>query len=312
MCYGVRRLVHLIAVLVAVTFATFALLNLLPGDLSLAVLGNDVTPEGVARVRAEFRLDDPLLWRYLRWLGQIAHGDFGRSYITGEPVISALARTIPVSLELMALSLALSLSLAVPAGLFAAYRAGKPIDRVLTAASSLLLSTPIFMLGLMLMYLFALTLKWLPAVGYVPLLQGIVGNLRSFALPTLTLALVEWPGFMRILRSDAIAVLQQDYVLMAKAKGLRDGRILFRHVLKPSSFTLITVAGLTVAGLIAGALVVENIFALPGVGRLLVGAITNRDFMMVQGAVTVIAVGFVLVNFTVDMLYSFLDPRVSR
>jgi peptide/nickel transport system permease protein len=226
--------------------------------------------------------------------------------------MAALVRTVPVSLELMALSLALSLSLAVPAGLFAAYRAGKPIDRALMAASSLLLSTPSFMLGLMLMYLFALTLKWLPAVGYVPLSQGVVGNLRSFALPTLTLALVEWPGFMRILRSDAIAVLQQDYVLMAKAKGLRDGHILFRHVLKPSSFTLITVAGLTVAVLIAGALVVENIFALPGVGRLLVGAITNRDFMMVQGAVTVIAVGFVLVNFTVDMLYSFLDPRVSR
>jgi peptide/nickel transport system permease protein len=312
MRYGVRRLVHLVAVLFAVTFVTFALLNLLPGDLSLAVLGNDVTPEGVARVRAEFRLDDPLSLRYLRWLGQVAHGDFGRSYVTGEPVMAALVRTVPVSLELIALSLALSLSLAVPAGLFAAYRAGKPIDRALTALSSLLLSAPSFMLGLMLMYLFALTLKWLPAVGYVPLSQGLVGNLRSFTLPTLTLALVEWPAFMRILRSDAIATLRQDYVLMAKAKGLRDSRILFRHVLKPSSFTLITVAGLTIAGLIAGALVVENIFALPGVGRLLVGAITNRDFMMVQGAVTVIAIAFVLVNFAVDMLYVFLDPRVAR
>jgi peptide/nickel transport system permease protein len=298
--------------LFAVTFATFALLNLLPGDLSVAVLGNDVTPEGVARVRQEFGLDDPLLLRYARWLGQVAEGDFGRSYVTGERVTEALVRTVPVSLELMALSLLLSLPLAIAAGLLAAYRAGEPLDRVLAAVASVLLAAPVFILGLVLMFFFALTLKWLPAVGYVPLSQGIGGNLRSFALPAITLALVEWPGFMRILRSDAIATLQQDYVLMAKAKGLPDRRILLRHVLKPSSFTLLTVVGLTIAGLIAGALVTETIFALPGVGRLLVGSINNRDFMMVQGAVTVVAVGFVLVNFAVDALYGWLDPRVAR
>ena len=168
------------------------------------------------------------------------------------------------------------------------------------------------MLGLVLMFFLALTLKWLPAVGYVPLSEGILGNLRSFAIPVLTLALVEWPVFMRILRSDAIVTLQQDYVLLAKAKGLRNVHILFRHVLKPSSFTLITVAGLTVATLIGGALVVETIFALPGVGRLLIGSINSRDFMMVQGAVALIAVGFVLVNFAIDTLYSVLDPRVAR
>jgi peptide/nickel transport system permease protein len=197
-----RKLLHLIVVLFTVTFVTFALLNLLPGDLSLAVLGNDVTPEGVARVRAEFRLDDHLLVRYGRWLAQVAQGDFGHSYITGEPVSGAIGRTIPVSLELMALSLALSLALAVPAGLLAAYRAGGPIDRALTAVASMLLAAPIFILGLLLMYFFALVLKWLPAVGYAPLSQGIVGNLRSFALPALTLALVEWPVFMRVLRSE--------------------------------------------------------------------------------------------------------------
>lgn len=312
MRYARRKLLHLIAVLFTVTFVTFALLNLLPGDLSLAVLGNDVTPEGVARVRLEFGLDDPLVIRYLRWLGHVTRGDFGRSYITGEPVMAAIVRTVPVSFELMALSLALSLSLAIPAGLLAAYRAGRPIDRALTAIASLLLAAPPFMLGLVLMFFFALMLKWLPAVGFVPPSQGIVGNLRSLAIPTLTLALVEWPGFMRILRSDAIATLQQDYVLMAKAKGLRERHILFRHVLKPSSFTLVTVAGLTIAGLIAGALVIETIFALPGVGRLLIGSINNRDFMMVQGAVTVVAIGFVLANFLVDALYAVLDPRVAR
>ena len=166
-----------------------------------------------------------------------------------------------MSIELMALSLLLSLSLAVPAGLLAAYRAGQSIDKLLSALAALLLSAPSFMLGLVLMFFLALTLKWLPAVGYVPLSEGILGNLRSFAIPVLTLALVEWPVFMRILRSDAIVTLQQDYVLLAKAKGLRNAHILFRHVLKPSSFTLITVAGLTIGTLIGGALVVETICA---------------------------------------------------
>jgi peptide/nickel transport system permease protein len=307
-----RKLVHLAVVLFIVTFVTFALVNLLPGDLSLAILGTGATPEGVARVHAELGLDAPLLLRYLHWLGKTVCGDFGQSYISGEPVADALMRSVPVSVELMLLSLMLSVSFAVPAGLFAAYRAGRPLDRALAAVASILLAIPSFILGLALMFLFALALGWLPAVGYVPLSEDVLGNLRTFAIPAVTLALVEWPGFMLILRSDAIEVLQQDYVLMAKAKGLRDRHILFRHVLKLSSFTLLTVIGWTVASLIGGAFVIENIFALPGVGRLIVGAISSRDFMLVQGAATVIAVGFVLINFTIDVLYAVLDPRVAR
>jgi peptide/nickel transport system permease protein len=307
-----HKFLHLIVVLLVVTFVTFTLVNLLPGDLALAILGTGATPEGVARVREELGLNDPLWLRYVRWLTQIAHGDFGRSYISGEPVTEALVRSLPVSVELMALSLVLSVSLAIPTGLVAAYRAGRPVDRVLGLVASVLLAVPSFILGLVMMYLFALGLGWFPAVGYVPLSEDALANLRTLAIPAATLALVEWPGFMLILRSDAIEVLQQDYVLLAKAKGLRDGRILFRHVLKLSSFTLLTVIGLTVAALIGGALVIENIFALPGVGRLIVSAISSRDFMVVQGAVTIVAVGFVLINFAVDMLYVMLDPRVTR
>ena len=307
-----HRFLHLVVVLLVVTFVTFTLVNLLPGDLALAILGNGATPEGVARVRVELGLNDPLWLRYVRWLTQIAHGDFGRSYISGEPVTEALVRSLPVSVELMALSLVLSVSLAIPTGLIAAYRAGRPVDRVLGLVASVLLAVPSFILGLVMMFLFALGLGWFPAVGYVPLSEDALANLRTLAIPAATLALVEWPGFMLILRSDAIEVLQQDYVLLAKAKGLRDGRILFRHVLKLSSFTLLTVIGLTVAALIGGALVIENIFALPGVGRLIVSAISSRDFMVVQGAVTIVAVGFVLINFAVDMLYVMLDPRVTR
>jgi peptide/nickel transport system permease protein len=307
-----RSLLHLIVVLFIVTFVTFTLVNLLPGDVSLAILGNGATPEGVARVRVELGLNDPLLVRYVHWLAQTMHGDFGHSYISGEPVVDALVRSVPVSVELMALSLLLSICLAIPTGLVAAYRAGRPVDRALGAVASVLLAVPPFILGLALMFLLALALGWFPAVGYVPVSEGVLANLRTLTIPAVTLALVEWPGFMLILRSDAVEVLQQDYVLLAKAKGLRDRRILFRHVLKPSSFTLLTVIGLSIATLIGGALIIENIFALPGVGRLIVGAINSRDFMVVQGAVTVVAVGYVLVNFAVDTLYAVLDPRVSR
>ena len=307
-----HRFLHLVVVLLVVTFVTFTLVNLLPGDVALAILGNGATPEGVARVRVELGLNDPFWLRYVRWLTQIAHGDFGRSYISRESVTEALVRSVPVSVELMALSLVLSVSLAIPTGLMAAYRAGRPIDRVLGLVASVLLAVPSFILSLVMMFLFALGLGWFPAVGYVPLSEGVLANLRTLAIPVATLALVEWPGFMLILRSDAIEVLQQDYILLAKAKGLHDGRILFRHVLKLSSFTLLTVIGWTVATLIAGALVIENIFALPGVGRLIVSAISSRDFMVVQGAVTIVAVGYVLVNFAVDMLYTMLDPRILR
>jgi peptide/nickel transport system permease protein len=303
---------HLVVVLFVVTFVTFALLNLLPGDVSLAILGNNATPEGVARVRLELGMNDPLWLRYVHWLSQTIRGDFGRSYVSGEPVADALVRSLPVSTELMAVSLLLSISLAVPTGLLAAYKAGRPVDRALGVVASVLLAVPNFILALALMYLFALGLGWFPAVGYVPLSQGVLANLRTVAIPAATLALVEWPVFMLILRSDAIEVLQQDYVLLAKAKGLPARRILLRHVLKLSSFTLLTVVGLTMAALISGALIIEIIFALPGVGRLLIGAIYSRDFMMVQGAVTVVAVGFVLINFAVDTLYAVLDPRVSR
>jgi len=307
-----HRLLHLVVVLFVVTFVTFTLMNLLPGDVAFAILGNGATPEGVARVRVELGLNDPLWLRYVRWLTQIARGDFGRSYISGEPVAEALVRSLPVSIELMVLALVLSISLAIPTGLIAAYKAKRPIDQLLGLVASVVLAVPSFILGLVMMFFFALGLGWFPAVGYVPLSEGVLANLRTFAIPAATLALVEWPGFMLILRSDAIEVLQQDYILLARAKGLRDGRILFRHVLKLSSFTLLTLIGLTVAGLITNALVIENIFALPGVGRLIFSAISGRDFMVVQGAVTIVALGFVLVNFAVDVLYAMLDPRVAR
>ena len=189
-----RRLLHLVVVLFVVTFVTFALLDLLPGDVSLAILGNGATPEGVARVRLELGMNDPLWLRYVHWLAQTIQGDFGRSYVSGEPVADALVRSLPVSMELMVLSLLLSISLAIPTGLLTAYKAGRPVDQALVIVASVLLAVPSFILALALMYLFALALGWFPAVGYVPLSQGVLANLRTVAIRQRRLRWSTGPG----------------------------------------------------------------------------------------------------------------------
>ena len=258
-------------------------------------------------------LDQPLWWRYLHWLGGILQGDFGRSFRTGEPVLSAILARLPVSLELMLLAELTALAdRASPLAIRCAVNSGGTFDRVVTGVAFAKLSIPNFMAAILLIYVFAVALRLLPATGYTPLEEDWLGNLRSMLLPALTLALAEWPVLMRVLRSDMIATLQEDYITMAKAKGLKQRRILFVHALKPSSLTLITVAGINIGRLIGGAVIVESVFALPGIGRLLLGAIYTRDFMILQGVVLFVAAGFVIVNFLVDMLYAVLDPRVRH
>src|SRR3954462_15762018 len=205
-----------------------------------------------------------------------------------------------------------ALAIGVPLAIVGAARNGGPFDRFMTGTAFGMLSVPTFLSAILLIYFFAVELRWLPATGYVPFTEDPLGNLRFFVLPAMTLALAEWPGIMRILRSDMIATLQEDYISLAKAKGLTPARILFVHALKPSSLTLVTVTGINIGRLIGGALIVETIFALPGIGRLLVGAIFSRDFIILQGAVLFFAVGFVIVNFIVDMLYAMLDPRIRH
>ena len=257
-------------------------------------------------------LDQPLWWRYLSWLGGILQGDFGRSFRTGEPVLSAILARLPVSLELMLLAELTALAVSIPLAIQCAVNSGGTFDRVVTGVAFAKLSIPNFMAAILLIYVFAVALRLLPATGYTPLEEDWLGNLRSMVLPALTLALAEWPVLMRVLRSDMIATLQEDYITMAKAKGLKQRRILFVHALKPSSLTLITVAGINIGRLIGGAVIVESVFALPGIGRLLLGAIYTRDFMILQGVVLFVAAGFVIVNFLVDMLYAVLDPRVRH
>src|SRR6202453_364289 len=307
-----RRLVYLVPVLVAVSLLTFLIASLLPGDLAYVILGDQATPEKVAALRHDMGLDHPIWWRYISWLGHVLEGDFGRSFRTGQTVLQAVAERLPVSFELMLLAELGALVIGIPLAIACAVRSGGAFDRFMTGSAFAMLSVPAFLSAILLIYLFAVELRWLPATGYVPFVEDPVGNLRCFVLPALTLALGEWPVLMRVLRSDMITTLQEDYIAMARAKGLKPSRILLVHALKPSSLTLVTVTGINIGRLIGGTVIVESIFALPGIGRLLIGAIYTRDVVILQGVVLVVACGYVLMNFIVDTLYAVLDPRIRH
>jgi peptide/nickel transport system permease protein len=307
-----RRLLYLVPVLVAVSLLTFLIASLLPGDLAYVILGDQATPEKVAALRHDMGLDQPIWWRYISWLGHVLEGDFGRSFRTGQTVLQAVAERLPVSLELMLLAELGALVIGIPLAIACAVRSGGAFDRFMTGSAFAMLSVPAFLSAILLIYLFAVELRWLPATGYVPFVEDPVGNLRCFVLPALTLALGEWPVLMRVLRSDMITTLQEDYIAMARAKGLKPSRILLVHALKPSSLTLVTVTGINIGRLIGGTVIVESIFALPGIGRLLLGAIYTRDLVILQGVVLFVAFGYVLMNFIVDMLYAILDPRIRH
>ncbi len=306
-----KKLLTLVPVLLIVSLLTYLLLSLLPGDPALQVLGpGAASAESIAAVRADLGLDRPLPVRYANWLGSALSGDLGTSYITRQPVADALLDRLPVTLELMVLSLLIALVLAIPLGVFSAYWKGGRFDRSVTGATFGLLALPNFIFALILIFFFSVRFRLFPATGWSPISEGLLPNLRAAFLPALALAVSNVAVFTRLLRTDMIATLQEDHVLLARSKGLPTYRILFRHALRPSSFSLLTVAGLQVGALLSGAVIVEFIFALPGLGRLLLDSINSRDLLTVQGVVLVLAVSFVLINFVVDLLYSFLDPRI--
>jgi peptide/nickel transport system permease protein len=307
-----RRLLYLVPVVLAVTILTFLIANLLPGDLAIAMLGDQATPENVAALHRKLGLDLPLWQQYLHWLGGVLTGDLGTSHRTGETVLHAITGRLPVSLELLVFAEAGGILIGVPLAILCAVRPGSAFDRATSGVAFGILSVPPFLLAILLIFVFALRLRLLPATAYVPFSEDPLGNLRAMVLPAATLALLEWPTIMRVLRSDMISTLQEDYIAMARAKGLGARRILLVHALKPSSLTLVTVIGLNIGRLIGGAVVTESVFALPGIGRLLLEAIYVRDFIVLEGGVLLVAVGFVVVNFLVDLLYAVLDPRIRH
>lgn len=307
-----RRLLHLMAVLAIVSVATFLMLELLPGNLADAFLHENATESEVAAIESELGLDKPLGERFLNWAGRALQGDLGQSPISGESISAAIAERLPVTLQLLLYAQVLALAIALPLGIIAGYREGSILDRAISGGALGSLAMPHFVWGILLILFLSIWLDWLPATGYVPFLDSPIGNLKSLLLPAMTLALVEAPIYLRLLRSDIASTLREDYIVVARAKGLSDRQILLHHALRPSSFTLITLMGINIGNLIGGSVIVESLFALPGVGRFLVEGVIRRDFFTVQGVVLVIAVAFVLVNLLVDLAYNLLDPRLSH
>lgn len=306
------KFLHLIVVVFTVTLLTFVVLDLLPVSIAHEIAGQGATSQDVAAIREQTGLNDQVVVRYGRWLAGVARGDLGTSLSSRQPVGEAIASHLPVTLELLVLAQLFALALAVPIGIVSAWRADSKLDRLFGTIGFGLVSIPSFALAILLIFFFSLRLRWFPATGYTPMSEGIWLNLKGFILPALSIALVEWVVLMRVLRSDMIATLQEDFILLARAKGLPAWRILLRHALRPSCFSLLTLCGLHIGNLIGGAVIIEQLFALPGVGRLLLSSIFAQDFPMVQGCVLFIAVGYVAVNFLVDASYGLLDPRVRK
>lgn len=312
MRFVLRKVLYLILVVIGVTFLTYNMLSLLPGDTADAVCGISCDDAARQQVRDQLGLDKPPVLRYVTWAGNAVKGDLGQSARSKQSVTEALGQRLPVTIELLIYAEFIALVVAIPAGLLAAARQGGIFDRGSTATAFFLLSIPPFVLGLVLSLVFAVNLKWFPATGYTPLTESVPQNLRSFFLPSLTIAVAELAVYMRLLRSDLISTLQEDYITMAKAKGLPPSKIMLKHAFRPSTFSLITIGGLNVGRLIGGTIIVEVMFALNGLGKYLIDGILGRDYIPVLGAVLVVAVGYVLINFAVDMLYAVLDPRIRH
>jgi len=305
-----QKLAHIILVLLLVSLITMLMVDLSPGDSAYSILGENATPEQVAQVNKKLGLNDPLQVRWARWVNDTVHGDLGRSVRTGQSVTDALRERLPVTAELAFLALFFSLLIAIPVGVYTAYRSDRWLDRTTGVATSLLISSPAFLTGVLLSYLFAVKFHIFPVTGWVKLTENLGENLKSAFLPALTLALTEIAVFTRLVRADMIATLQDNFILTARAKGLSDRYILMRHAFRPSSFSLLTLSALSLGRLIGGAVIVENVFAIPGIGSLLVSSIIAGDLVMVQGTVLFVAIVYVVVNALVDVAYGFLEPRV--
>jgi peptide/nickel transport system permease protein len=304
-----------LAVVTVVLVTTLASMSiaLLPGDPARAILGpKNATPAGISAVRHELGLDEPLPQRYVRWAGKAVRGDLGTSYVTHESVSGQIADRLPVTFELMVISQLIALALAIPLAMIAAARAGRAVDHAVSAAGLALLSVPNFVIGVALIAIVAVQLGWLPATGFVPFADDPLENLRTMLLPSISLAAGSIGVYQRVLRRDLVATLGEDFVTLARAKGLAPRLVFVRHALRPSSLSLITITGLNVAGLMGGAVVIETLFALPGLGRLLVDAISARDYVMVQGLTVFIAVTYLVINALVDVAYGLIDPRTRR
>ncbi|HTX52789.1 MAG TPA: ABC transporter permease [Candidatus Baltobacteraceae bacterium] len=307
-----RRVLYFIPVIFIVTVVVFAITMLLPGDPALAFLGEGGIRDKVAyeAMRLELGLDRPLPVQYAIWLAKAAHGDLGRSVRTHEAVTDALAARLPVTIELAAVALIIALVIAIPVGILSATRPNSPVDTAATVMAVSGVALPEFFVGILLIYLFAVYLRILPPSGYVPLSAGLWPNLRSLLLPALSLGLALNAVTMRQVRASLIEVMREEYVTVARAKGVPEGTVIRSHALKNAMIPVITVIGLQVGRLFGGTVVVETIFAFPGMGRLAADSIFFRDFPALQGVVLVMALAVLVCNLLTDVLYAYVDPRI--
>jgi peptide/nickel transport system permease protein len=307
----VRRLLLTVPVLLAMSIFVFLMLRLVPGDPVRTMLGFRATPENIATVRTALGLDHPLLQQYLDWLGGVLRGDLGSDFVSGAPLTELLAERLPVTLELTVLSLALAILIGVPLGVMVS-AGGRWARRTTSAWVTLAISIPDFWLGIMLVLLFTGLLGILPPSGYVPFFKDPGDNLRHMVLPVLTLAMGEAAYILRTTRGAMLGVLGSPFITFHRAKGLRERTILFRHALRNAALPIVTVIGIQFGVLLGGAIVIESLFALPGIGRLVVTGINQRNYPVVQAGVLVMALLFIVVNLATDLLYGWLNPRAAE
>ena len=310
LAYLARRILATIPVMLIVALFVFSLLYLAPGDPASIIAGDQASPEDVNRIRAGLGLDRPFLVRFGTWLWDVLRGDLGTSIFSNQPVTHLIGQRLEPTISLMVLTLLLSISIAVPMGVLAAWNHGTWIDRIIMILAVFGFSVPVFVVGYLLAYVFALNLDWFPVQGYTPLAKGFGPWLNNLVLPAVALGGVYIALIARITRATMLEVLSQDYIRTAKAKGVGSRTVLFLHALKNAAVPIVTVIGIGVALLIGGAVVTESVFAIPGLGRLVVDAILRRDYPIIQGVVLLFSFTYVLVNLGVDLLYSVFDPRI--
>jgi peptide/nickel transport system permease protein len=304
------RVRDIILVLVLVTFFTTSLVSLIPGNPAYAIYGSQLTPQFLANFNHQFGLDQPLLTRYWNWVWAALHGNLGVSYVTHYTITSQLAERLPVTAELAVLALLVSLLIAIPVAMISGFRQGRATDRTASGIVALAQATPPFVTAVILVYLLAVKAKWLPTQGWVPLTQDVGQNLLHAIMPVMILVFTTSPILIRVLRGDVVAILSENFVAVARSRGLPEWYVLLRHVLRPASASLVTVAGISFGVLIGGSIIVETYFGLPGIGLLASQAVSMKDLPILQGVVVIVAIAFVLINSLVDVSYGLLDPRV--
>jgi peptide/nickel transport system permease protein len=309
--YVAHRLASLIVVMALVGVCVFLLLHLAPGDPAAIIAGDNATPDQIASIRAHLGLDEALPIQFLRWSAAVLSGDLGVSIFSNTPVATLIGQRLEPTLSLALATLAFAVPVALVLGVLAAWRAGSSIDRASMILAVAGFSAPAFVVGYLMIYIFAVTLKWFPVQGYTPIGESLADWARHLVLPALTLGLAYVALIARITRATMLEVLAEDYIRTAKAKGVSTGPMLLKHALKNAGVPIITVIGIGVALLIGGVVITETVFNIPGIGRLVVDAVSKRDYPIIQGVILVFSAVYAIINLVVDLSYTLIDPRIT-